>query len=312
VTAELQPGDEAATEQSPLTTIRSSLGSRGRTAGRPTDRDLRFARRLSGTTAQHQTRSSAYRHEMHLLTAAAEVLEGRWAPVGESNRPVRALTLYDGLLVALGCDPRASTVAYWEDHDLRQRLREARNAIEATAGEPLEIWSNAPDRSWDEVRSTLESARDRTEVQVPTQPPQLRPWCDPARRSSCRIPQVVWGAAAVAACTAPDDPMLATLTTMGVVEDLGPWEVLDQLEIRTRDVPVDPAALLRRDSLSALADRTRQSMAQTGTDHGLLAAYGSPDKSGSFLLRVGEHHRTAPSAGLAAELQQVASADASS
>jgi len=242
---------------------------------------------------------------MHLLAAALNALAGRWAPIGMVDRPPRPLTLYDGLLTALGCGPRATTAAYSEDGALRARFREARRGIETAVGQPLEAWSNASGRTWADIVAALDQARETAQVQVPELAPVLRPWCDPTRRSTCRIPQVVWGAAAVPACTAPDVSTADTFSRIGLDAVLDLWSQMELIDPHIQAAPVPDEALQLRDGLAELADQVSRSIVRDGDATGLSLTYGSPNRCSHFLLAVASAHPTLPSSGLADELKSV-------
>lgn len=131
-------------------------------------------------------------------------------------------------MLALGCAPKTTPVAYREHEDLALRLREARTVLEELTGRPLELWDSDPARTWADVQDTLEKAAEKAEILVP-EPPSLWPWCNPKEPKTCVMPAVLFGAIAALALAEETRTLADVIADHGIDTRQDPWALLAQV-----------------------------------------------------------------------------------
>lgn len=177
-------------------------------------------------------------------------LDGHWRSVDPNKPDPQRRTVWRGLATTLGCDPRATPVAYREHEDLALRLREARAVLEALTGRPLELWDSDPSTTWEAVRGALGEASQRAVIQVPDQP-SLWPWCDPKKSRTCVMPAVLFGAFACLALEHESKTFAEVIAEQGIDTTQDPWATLAQIA-GVLGAAMDPEVPALRDHLDAI------------------------------------------------------------
>lgn len=135
---------------------------------------------------------------------------------------------------AAGMHQRAAAVAYYEWEPLQSLFDQAGQAFRAEVPRWIEWEPTRGER--DEVLGRL---AESCELEMPSQPLSLRPWCDASKVKTSKYPGAVLGGVAAVLSAAPDRPPFDTLTELGVTPELGPWPVLRLIDDRLGRAPVD-------------------------------------------------------------------------
>jgi hypothetical protein len=161
-----------------------------------------------------------------VLAAVAEHFagDGDFMAAGAAPIPSPAVvpTVRHALLTALGCDPRAGTLAYWEWEKIDALLRDSWAALDLVEGQNVELWVNDKERTRAEVVDRLRSARTAV---VRPEPFMLRPWCRLSLVRTCRIPYVPV-ASVLHVWLSGRRPLGRVLDEMVIERGTDPWEVL--------------------------------------------------------------------------------------
>jgi hypothetical protein len=168
-----------------------------------------------------------------VLERAAEQLRSdkvQFAPVlDDINSSGSTWTLADALVHGCGCRRSAGPLAYWEHLDISQAIKEAFDRIAAAAGVTNgKAWSNEPQRKLSEVLDVLETAAAGGDVAAP-ELVRLRPWCDPSKQFTCRIPFVPL-AALMHAWKLNPCPLDKLVGDYDLEMFMDPWVLLERVE----------------------------------------------------------------------------------
>jgi hypothetical protein len=194
-----------------------------------------------------------------VLTVVADRLESgaKWVPTGslkEGGASQTVPTLRSHLLEALGCDARAGALAYWDWEELWVLVGRCWDAMAEVVGPQAELWSNAGERTVGDVVAVLRKAS--SDVVVPAEPFERRPWALPTVVRTCRIPFVPVASVTQVWLT-EGESLGPVLERLAITSTTGPWDVLRAADPIARDLEV-PAGLRE------VADQVRSSMVDRG------------------------------------------------